>query len=52
MIDPKRTLSNILRSWGHNILVQRLLDQKPMTYGQKMQKYTVRAVYPGAQRIC
>lgn len=52
MIDPKSALRGILRNWGHNILLQRVLDPKKMIYSTKVQRYTVRAVYPGSQRFC
>lgn len=52
MIDPKRTLNNILRTWGHNILLQELIDQNTMKYSSSMKQYTVRSLYPGSRRIC
>ena len=31
---------------------KKILDKQTMTYSSKMKRYTVRAVYPGSQRIC
>jgi len=48
MIDPKRTVRHLLRNWGHNILLQRLVDGKCMAYSSRLQRYTVRAFWPGS----
>jgi len=48
MIDPKKTLNNILKQWGHNVLVQRLIDNQHMQYESKLQRYTTRSYYPGS----
>jgi hypothetical protein len=48
MINPKSTFNNILRKWGHNVLIQRVLDKKEMKYSAKMQRYATRCYYPGS----
>jgi len=49
MTDPKRAIKRILKEWGHNIFLQKLLDEKSMKYSEKMIRYTVRCMYPGSQ---
>jgi hypothetical protein len=48
MIDPKSTVRNLLRNWGHNILLQRLVDEKSMAYSSRLQRYTVIAFWTGS----
>lgn len=48
MIDPKKTIRNILKQWGHDVLVQRLMDGKSMKYETSLQRYTTRSYYPGS----
>lgn len=45
MIDPARTFRATLRQWGHNILLQRRLDDQ-MTYSSKLERITVRSHNP------
>ena len=48
MISPKSTVNHLLKNWGHNVLLQRLIDDKSMTYSARLQRYTVRAYWPGS----
>lgn len=48
MISPQKTFKNILKQWGHNILIQRLIDPKTMKYESKLHRYTTRSYYPGS----
>jgi hypothetical protein len=48
MINPHKTFKNILKQWGHNILIQRLTDPSCMKYDSKLQRYTTRSYYPGS----
>lgn len=51
MIDPRKNLNNLLSKWGHNILLQELINNSNMTYSSSVKQYTVRSVYPGSKRI-
>jgi hypothetical protein len=41
MIDPRRALRSTLKKWGHDILLQRRLNDD-MLYSTRLQKYTTR----------
>lgn len=50
MIDPKRAFRKILREWGHDILLQRRIDDN-FNYSDTFQRITTRHFFPSAETI-
>jgi len=47
MIDPAKVFKSTLRQWGHDILLQRRLDDN-MKYSSKVEKITTRRSAPSS----
>ena len=50
MIDPKRAFNKILREWGHDILIQRRLDDN-FIYSDKFERVTTRHFFPSSETL-
>ena len=50
MIDPKRAFNKILREWGHDVLLQRRLDDN-FIYSDRFERVTTRHFFPSAETL-
>jgi hypothetical protein len=50
MIDPKRAFKKILREWGHDVLLQRRLDDN-FLYSDTFERVTTRHYFPSAEAL-
>lgn len=50
MIDPAKTLKQILRQYGHDVLIQRRLDDN-FLYSEQFERVTTRHFYPSAETM-
>lgn len=50
MIDPKKAFRKILREWGHDILLQRRIDDN-FNYSDKFERVTTRHFFPSAETL-
>lgn len=50
MIDPKRAFKKILREWGHDVLLQRRLDDN-FIYSDRFERVTTRHFFPSAETL-
>jgi len=50
MINLGKTFKNILREWGHDVLIQRRLDDK-FNYSSRFERVTTRHMYPANSDI-